>query len=303
MAKATTATAGSKTKQVTALREAEVLDNTSTLSLDSVTKNITSTQVEVQQSLATLSSKLTEQLQVLQNIEKSIELKQEEMRQLLDIEAKEVDLDQLQARIDETRLGWEKEQEQKKKLFIEQQSERNKQWAREQEEYGYKTTTERHKSEEEFNYKMALAERANKEKQAELEKTWSLRENELKKRENELVELRKQVESIPELVKKESNGAVAIATNSLKKEYETKVLLAAKDAEMAQKLSAQEVASLQATIAKLNAQIDSLKAQNDQAQRDVKEISAKALESASDRSAMAALQRVMEKEPAQRPSK
>lgn len=79
--------------------------------------------------------------------------------------------------------------------------------------------------------------------------------------------------------------------------------LANKDSEVNQKLAAQEVSSLNATIQKLAVQVDDLKTQLEQARQDVKEISAKALDSASGRSTMEALQRVMEKEPTSQKSK
>jgi len=298
------ATVSNKKTQATTLREVEVMETTSTMNLDSVTRSLTATQVEVQQSLASLSAKLTEQLQVLRSIEDAIALKEEELRRLHNIEAREVELDTMLEKIEATRQGWELEQEQKRRLFAEQQSERNKQWAREKEEYDYKTTIDRRKAEDEFTHRMALQDRNNAEKQSELEKTWAAREMELKKREQELVDLRAKVDNIPEVVKKEVNAAVAISTNSVKKEYETKIQLAAKDAEVSQRLAAQEVESLKASIGKQNTQLEELKAQLEQARSDVKEISAKALESASDRSAMAAIQKVLvEKETPQRGGK
>ena len=105
------------------------------------------------------------------------------------------------------------------------------------------------------------------------------------------------------LNKKEMNAAVAIATNSVKKEYETKNMLAAKDAEVAARLAQQEASSFQASIGRLNGQVQSLEAQLESARRDVKEISSKALESASGRSAMEALRGVLEKDQPSKPSK
>ena len=97
---------------------------------------------------------------------------------------------------------------------------------------------------------------------------------------------------------------MAISTNSVKKEYETKMVLERKDAETAQKLAAQEINSLTTSINKLNAQVEDLKVQLDSARHDVKEISSKALEIASGRSAMEALQKVLEKDqPPNRPGK
>jgi len=289
-------TVGTKSKQAAQFRSDEVLSSVEGLSIDSVTKNITDTQVEVQEQLAGLSAKLTEQLRVLRTIEESIKLRQAQLKQLHDIDGLAMEMDTFRHECEQTRQQWEEEQAAKKRQFNEQQSERNKQWARTEEEYLYKLAQEHKKTEDAFNYKVAQLERENQQRQAELEKNWAERETELKKRENELTELRQKVADFPEVVKKEVNAAVAIATNSVKKEYETKMVLASKDSETNQKLAAQEIAALQGTVAKLNTQLEDLKGQLEQARADVKEISSKALEGASDRQAMQALQKVMEKE-------
>jgi hypothetical protein len=294
---------GVKNKQAANIRETEVLQSVAGLNLDSVSVTLASTQVEVQKSLSGLSAKLVEQLQVLRDVEGAIALKRDELKQLYDMEAAAIELDDLEARIDEQRQEWEEEQARRRREFSEQQGDRNKQWQREEEEYQYRMAQEHKKAQDAFAARMAEVEKANRERQESLEKNWTERENELKKRENELVELKQQVAAFPEQMKKEVNAAVAVATNSVKKEYETKLVLAAKDTELGQKLAAQEVASLKQALDKATAQIADLKQQIDQAHQDVKEISARALESASGRSAMEALQRVLEKEPPTKPSK
>jgi hypothetical protein len=289
--------AGVKNRQATAIRETEVLQSVSGLNMDGVSGTIASTQVEVQKSLAALSAKLVEQLQVLRNVEDAIALKRDELKQLYNIESAAVSLDDLDAKIEAQRESWQEEQARKQREFAEQQSERNKQWARAEEEYQYRLTLEHKKTEDDFAYGMAQREKGNRDKQEVLDKNWTQREDELKKREKELEDLRVQVTNIPEVVRKAENAAVAVATNSVKKEYETKIVLATKDAEMASKLAAQESASLRQALEKATAQLADLKTQLDQAHHDVKEISAKALESASGRSAMEALQKVLEKDP------
>lgn len=290
--------AGTKNQKAAAIKESEVLGSVADLSLDGVSSSITATQVEVQKSLADLSAKITEQLQTLRKIEEAIDLKNDELKSLYDIEAKAVDLDELTAQIEAQRKAWEEEQTRKKQEFAESQSERNKQWVRTEEEYQYKLAQEHRKLQDEFAALMTQKEKENRDRQEQLEKSWAEREGELKKRETEVAELREKVANMPEVIRKAENAAQAVATNSVKKEYETKIQIAAKDTEMAQKLAAQEVASLTQSTAKLHAQIEDLKTQLDQAHRDMKEISAKALESASGRSAMEALQKVLEKEPA-----
>jgi colicin import membrane protein len=289
---------GVKNRQATAIREMDVLQSVAGLNMDGVSGTIASTQVEVQKSLAALSAKLVEQLQVLGNVEEAIKLKREELQQLYNIETGAVSLDDLDAKIEAQREAWKEEQARKLREFAEQQSERNKQWARTEEEYQYRMNLEHKKGEDDFAYRIAQQEKANRDKQELLDKNWGQREEELKKREKELEDLRAQVTAIPEQVRKAENAAVAVATNSVKKEYETKIVLATKDAEMASKLAAQEVASLRQALDKATAQLADLKTQLDQAHHDVKEISAKALESASGRSAMEALQKVLEKDPA-----
>jgi hypothetical protein len=296
----TTGTRGSK---AAAIRESEVLEAVSGLSIESVNSDITRTQVEVQKTLADLSGKVTAQLQVLETVEQAIQSKRQQIQQLHDLDAKAMELDDLNAQIATTRQAWEEEQAQKKRAFAEQQSERTKAWARQEEEYQYKIQQEHKKAEDTFSFKMAQQERENHLRQEQLERGWAERETELKKRETELTELRTQVGSFPEVVKKEVNAAVAIATNSVKKEYETKIVLASKDSEVEKRLATQETAALTATITKLNAQIEDLRATLEQAHRDSKDIAAKALESASGRAAMEALQRSMEREQPYKPGK
>ena len=86
------------------------------------------------------------------------------------------------------------------------------------------------------------------------------------------------------------------ATNSVKKEYETKMVLAAKDSETEKRLAEQNIGSLNQRLSQQQHQLDELKNQLERAVGDLKEISTKAVESASDRRTTDALQRLMEKE-------
>jgi colicin import membrane protein len=287
---------GTKNRRVAEMRDNEVLESVKGLNLDKVSKDITSAQVEVQKTLAGVSAQLMDQLQILENVEISIRLKREELKQLHDIEATASTLDQLEEQIAKQRREWDEERAAKAREFAEMRSERNKTWAREEEEYQYKIAQEHKKLADSFQALQAQQERQNRDKQEQLEKTWAEREGELKKREQELADLRKFKDDYSEMVKKEVNASVAVATNSLKKEYETKMVLAAKDADTEKRLSEQTIASLNQNLGKMQSQLEDLNAKLEQAQRDVKEISAKALESASGRATTEALQRIMEKE-------
>lgn len=288
---------GAKNRQAAKIQQEQVVTAVKGLNFDSVSKSITETQVEVQRVLADLSGRVMERLQELENLEEVIKVRSEDLGRLHQIEVKATTLDELEEQIKEQRRAWEEEQQGKKREFAEQQSERNKAWKREEEEYQYKKTMENRKAEDVFKALMEQQQKQNKDRQELLEKQWAERESELTKRETELAELKAYKEAVPEMIKKAVNAEVAIATNSVKKEYETKMTLAAKDAETEKRLADQTIKSMQQTIGELQAQVAGLKSSLEQAQRDVKEISAKALESASGRSTTEALQRIMEKEP------
>lgn len=287
---------GVKNRRAVAIQETKVLNSVEGLNLDAVSKSITDTQVEVQKVLADLSAKVMERLQQLDDIQDAIKLKQDELKALHDIEIKATTLDELDEQIAKQRQAWDEEQARKKKDFAEMQSERNKTWKREEEEYQYKLAQEHRKLEDSFQALMEKQQKGNADKQEQLDKNWAEREGELKKRETELVDLRAFKEQAPEMVKKEVNAQVAVATNSVKKEYETRAQLAAKDADVEKRLAEQSVKALQDTIGKQQAQLDEMKAQREQALKAVQEISAKALESASGRATTDALQRILERD-------
>ena len=95
-------------------------------------------------------------------------------------------------------------------------------------------------------------------------------------------------------MKAEVDAKVAIATNSLKKEYETQIKLLNAENTSNLKLSQQELASANKTIDSLDKQIVSLKAQVDQANQRVIDISAKALEASSGRDTVETLKRALD---------
>lgn len=287
---------GTKNRRAVQIQETEVLNTVKGLNLDSVSRSITETQVEVQKVLADLSSRVLDRLQELQNVEDAIRLKKEEMKQLHDIEIHATTLDELEAQIREQRRSWDEEQAGKKREFAEMQSERNKQWKREEEEYQYRLAQEHLKQKDTLATVLGQQEKANREKQELLDRSWAEREAELKRREQDLIDLRKFRDDAPDMVRKEVNAQVAIATNSVKKEYETRMMLAAKDAETEKRLAELQVQGLQQTVVKMQTQLDDLKRDLELAHQGAKEIAGKALDSASGRATTEALQRLMEKE-------
>jgi len=287
---------GAKNKRVVEQQETTVLKKVESMTFDSVTKELAGVQVELQKTLAELSGTLAEQFQLLEDVQKSIMLKHEELKRLHQIEVTATTLDELKATIEEMQEQQQEQEEEFKRKMAETRNDTQKQWAREQADYQYDIKQKQKKQEDALNELHQQKEKANKDKQEQLEKSWAEREAELKKREQELIDLRAFKDGSDERMKKFANAEVAIASNSLRKEYEHKMQITQKDSEMAQKLAESSVASLQQQITKQQSQIESLEQQRDLANQRAADTAAKALESASGRSTTEALQRLMETE-------
>jgi hypothetical protein len=285
---------GAKNKRVAEVQEQEVLKKVKDMTFDSVTRELAGVQVELQKTLAELSGTLAEQFQLLEDVQKTIALKQQELKQLHGIEAVATTLDELNAEIEEMRERQVEEEKEFKRKHAEEKDETRKLWAREQADYLYTTDQKKRKLEDTYAYEMSQKEKANKEKQELLEKTWAEREAIMKKAEQELAELRAFKEAAPEMVKKAVNQEVAIANNSLKKEYEHQKVILQKDAETDKKLADAQKAADAQTIAKLQAQVAQLEKAIDLANQRATDTATKAFESVSQRGTAEALQRLME---------
>jgi hypothetical protein len=285
---------GAKNRRIVEQQETAVLNKVKDMTFDSVTKELAGVQVELQKTMAELSGQLAEQFQLLEDVQKTITLKREELKELQQIEAAATTLDDLKADIEDMQKQQTEMEAEFKRKFAEQQSETKKVWTRQQDDYQYEIKQKEKLQSDALAEMIRQREKANKEKQEQLEKNWAERETELKKREQELAELRAFKEQAPEMVKKAVNQEVAIANNSLKKEYEHKAQMAQKDAETEKKLADAQKAADAQTIAKLHAQITSLEQQRDLANQRAADTTTKALESASGRSTTEAMQRLLE---------
>lgn len=276
------------------IKSSEVLESVKNITLEGISKKIAGVQVDVQQTLAKLSTELTQNLEQLNNVTAAIELKQQELQQLHDIEVTKTSLDDLKAEIDNQRVLWTEEQIRREKDTAIGNQDRQLRWKREEEQYLYERAQSHKKLEDDFAAKVAEMEKANREQQEKLAKNWSTREAALQERETELVSLRKQVDEFPARLKAAEEKAGAIVGNTMKRDHETDKRIMAAEAATSMKLAEAALASEKKTNESLTKQIGELSLQLDQAKKDIKDISSKALESASGRDVIANLQRALE---------
>lgn len=268
------------------LKNDVVLENVKSITLDGVSKKIAAVQVDIQQTLAKLSTELTQNLDTLNTVNAAISLKQEELKNLHDIEVTKISLDTLNQDIEATRQLWTDEQTKKAKEDDLARRERQLRWTREEEQYKYERDQAHKKLEDDFNV------------QAEaLQRSWEKREADLKSKEQEFTTLRAEVEAFPAKLKAEVQKTESIVGNVMKKDFEMERKLLEANFNNKIQLAEAQVASEKMKTVELEKQVASLKAQLDMAQKDIKEISTKALESASSRETVNSLQKALENQP------
>jgi len=279
------------------LKNDVVLENVKSITLDGVSKKIAAVQVDIQQTLAKLSTELTQNLDTLNTVNAAIVLKQEELKNLHDIEATKISLDTLNQDIEATRQTWTEEQTRKAKEDDLARRERQLRWTREEEQYKYERDQAHKKLEDDFNARIQEATKQNTLQAEALQRSWEKREADLKSKEQEFTTLRAEVEAFPAKLKAEVQKAESIVGNVMKKDFEMERKLLEANFNNKIQLAEAQVASEKMKTVELEKQVASLKAQLDMAQKDIKEISTKALESASSRETVNSLQKALENQP------
>lgn len=267
-----------------------VLDAVKLLSPETIISEVGALQVSLQSTLANVSAAITDKIEKMKQVDEAIALKENRIIELYDLDQEALSIEDLRNRRLEEEAEWTRSRDERKKIWAEEQAERNRQWQREQEEHKYLTTTEQQRKKEEFEAEVIRLKRDETLRSERLQKDWSEREAELIARENELIELRDKVSKYDETLKAEVAKAEAVVGNKLKRDYDYQIQLMQKDNQAALNLSAAKIDSLNEKIDSLTIQLEESYKQLDSARKDAKEVTERALESASGRQVTDALQ-------------
>jgi colicin import membrane protein len=281
-----------KAEEVRKAREAETRTAVEGLSVDTVVGEISNLGLEVSKSLTSLSNQLVQEVNRLATAREAVALEQKELERLHKIDVAATALDQLvsdysrqkeqfEAEMATQRAAWQEELRQTERERKEQDELLKKQRQREIDDYEYRKTLERKKAQDKYDEEMKLQERANKEKQETLEKSWRERDAALKASEEELKTLRKEAADFPAKLQRESEKAAAEATRATEEKLEQRMLLLAKDREAEQRVAELRIKTLEENLTRQSAQMTTLEKQLEDAKRQVQEIAVKAIEGAS----------------------
>ncbi len=269
----------------------QVLAIVKPLKAPSVVTELAEVQVAVQETFAGLTSKITDKLALVDNLDKAISLKEDRLKELHGIEAAAVSLDDIKAQHTEEDTRWQQQVDVRQARWDEEDVERDKQVTREAEEHTYSFEQMSKKALDEHKALVATNQRQEAVRVEQLKKSWDDRSAALAAQEKEVNELRLKVANIPTEIDNAVKREVAIATNSVKREYETKIALASKDAEANAKINEANNASMKQQLTSYQQQIVTLQAELKAANDRAEAIAAKALDASSGRQALEAVER------------
>lgn len=268
-----------KKSEIQAAETAVVVEKVSKLKSPGVVQAFTDLKLKVHAEIDKLSASVSEGIRTLEEVGSAIEAQQNRLQELYAIEKEALTLDEVRG----LRLAEEAR-------FEAYQADLEIRREREEEEYQYNLSRDRQAEIDAYDDTVRTRDRVDAEKAEKKARALAEREAAVAAQEAELASLRSLVEAHPVAIEAAVKKAEAILGNVLKRDYEHKTQIALKDFEAAHKVANQEIVALRDRLGSCQATIDSLNSALDRARAEVREIAAKAVESASGQQALAALQ-------------
>jgi colicin import membrane protein len=288
----------SKTEELRQIAEVEVRQAVGSVSVESVVGKVGSLGIEISKALSDIAAQLVSTTNLLASLRDAAALETREIERLHKIDVAQTTIDQLleqyarqktalEQEMEQTRAAWAAEQQNREKEQKEFDEYVKRTRTREKEEYEYNKLLVRKKEEDEYKEAQRLQERKNREKQEALEKSWALREAALRESEQELAALQVASAEFPAKLKAEVDKAVAETLKAQEAKHRQELAILEKGFEAEKRVAELKIASLEETVAKLDAQMASLSTRLDEAKQQVQDIAIKAIEGASGARALA----------------
>jgi hypothetical protein len=257
---------------------------------EKIIQQIATLKMALNSSLDSIEDQLNTSYKKLNKTQEAIQIQEERLKEMYQINAEADSLSALLAAQKEKKTEfetfmatekekWEKDQKEKAAFRKEEDEALKKQRLRGEEEYNYTVHQKRKIESDQYEEKKIRQEKELKDKKEAFELEIKTREQAVSESENELKSLRKQTEEFPAVLKKEAETAVKITGDNLKKEFDYQNVLLKKEYESELKLNSQAVENLQNRIKDLELQLKQAFAKTDSAEKNVKEITVKAIES------------------------
>jgi chromosome segregation ATPase len=271
-------------------RAANAMKSVSELDISKTMQKFASAGLDVQKLLTEISSTFSEQFNEVKIVQEAVEAYRQELETLFGKDVILSDLKDVLAEHDAKMAEF-------KQKFADAQAEHNRKIAELNQQYSDRATQlERELAQNEADYaferdqKRREEELAYAEKRRIEEKQIAERQAALTAQENELKSLRDQVAGFDERLKKETAAAVSIAVNTRTKDLTNEFALAKKDLEAQLALANANTTNLAQRLSASESRNTALETQVKEANTRIENISKSALDSASGRDALRALQ-------------
>ena len=260
------------------------------LEVSKAAQAVTAASLATQKSLSTINEELANKLSLLQDVKTNIDLEAKELTKLYGARVILEHLDVLKAEHDEQKAALEKEILEARTKNAEDWNATKKEREREQADYEYTTKQTRKADLDAWNEQVRVRNIQELARQDQLQKIWAQREDELKLREKELIDLRAAVAGHLGEIEKAVKQAVAIENNRLTRDHNHAKELLEKDRASEKALYEADKKALTEQNARLTKLNEELQIALKEANQKNAEIATKALESTSSREALTTLQ-------------
>ena len=286
-----------------------------TVAAEGIDREIGGLKSEIGKMLADISERLAAEAGRFRSLQKAVEVKEAELKELYGIEKSAAALaalieaqnqkrrdfeaettqqrEELKRELDETRLAWQKERQTHEAELREREASEKKARDREKEQFDYAFKREQQSLRDKLNDEKTTLEKELRLKKETVEKDLAERERVLVEKETELNTLRARAAAFPKELDAAVDKAVKDATDRLKLEAKNREDLFKKESEGERNVLTTRIESLEKLAKDLADQNGRLSKQLEAAYQKVQEIAEKTVESAGHSKSLADLQKLL----------
>lgn len=277
-------------------RTSKAVNDVKNVQTNTVMNDIGNLQASILTTLSGVSSKVAEKLEFLANTEIAVGEVENRLNELYGIEKEAQNFENVKAKFLAEQIELENQINAAEVAWDEKNAERRKVWDRQEEEYAYECAQKYKRFDDTFKNETEAKQRAEKIRSDELVKAWNTREQLLAEKETEFKNMQAKVAQMDATIKSETDKIANIIKNDMKNSYEHQIQLLNKDRESEKRMFEAREQSLQIQVGQLVEQIAEANKQLAIARQDAKDVTAAALNSASGRQVVEALQRSADKD-------
>ncbi len=248
------------------------------LSSEKIAKETSNLKIEISKMLGELSARLENAVNKFKDIQRAINFKEKELKEVYEIEKSAGTLLALVEAQNQKRREFEEEMEKLRAEWEKEKREEAKKREREREEYLYTFKREQQLAKDRFEDEKAKLEKEINLKKEAAEKELAEREKAIAEKEEELKELRKKVDTFPGELESAIKKAVKETTENLQEEAKNREELLKKEFDGERNVLTTRIKSLEETVKQQNEQIIRLSQQLEKAYQKIQDIAVKTVE-------------------------